>query len=359
MCDANMTAGVGTVTSTPCDLDRERLDIKRRALQGQLAGANARIRELENVADADRLFGARLCKDRVEAELRRIEGRLNTVGEDFLAFVSHTSKVRGVSSSSRGQGTKRGAGEVCDDDDDFQQRVRPRLMNFHVEGCNNNSNDDAVSGSRGPVSMALNTAVKMGGVPSEGSGMGIIHRAMMGSSSAQFQDTQCQRADIVRQILCPHCGSASTVISHESGYKQCNACGVKERYTDATIDAFPFGTDVDTSVHYQRKSHLGGLLKNSKALSLLDPDRLRMFEFCFQKAEEAFVKNRAKTGRNNFTYMPTNRMIAVLLGYDDLVKHFPPLKTEDKREKAAELLKIICDENGWEYFDSDVMGREW
>lgn len=378
--------------------------LKRQKLLDRIKAAETRIKQGGGGLSNDLNFAAKIELENAKSELKQLESQQSGQRENMLAFYSHAAKIIKTSSKPKMFGHEE------DDDVSTAGKKRSRIVSFSVENGPEakKANPNALmsqSKSESDTTQILHRILNKDNF------------SMVTSNN----DPTAQKTLLMQQSLCQWCGNTDRVINHDTSYIQCNVCGVKERFCDSGINSFPFGTDYDASTQgYQRKSHLGGIFRKQltgsqtpldeqqmdklkkyiqehkldishlniediktileyngmsdmvdSSVNILctlkgvthpghDPERLHMLEHCFLKAEETFVNYaRGVVGRNNFTYYPTIRLLAILLGYDDIVSLFPPLKTPEKRAKASELLKIIWEKNGWEFFGTDVTVRSF
>lgn len=379
---------------------------KRQQILTRITAAEHRLKQSGGGACNDLFFATKIELDKAKNDLKQLERQQCGQRDSMLAFYSHAAKI--IKSD-----TNKPKGFSHDDDDDVSicSRKRSRIVTFSIEGepetkkQNTNTLITQSTKDEADTTQILHRVLNKD------------NYSVVESNS----DPTAQKTQFMQQSLCQWCGNTDRVINHDTSYIQCNTCGVKERFCDSGINSFPFGTDYDASTQgYQRKSHLSGIFRkqltgsktpvDEKQMNKLrkyiaqhkldiaqlniddiktileyndmsdmvessvnilcslkgvthpghDPERLHMLEHCFLKAEETFVNYaRGKVGRNNFTYYPTIRLLAILLGYDDIVSLFPPLKTPEKRAKASELLKIIWEKNGWEFFGTDVTVRNF
>jgi hypothetical protein len=379
--------------------------IKRQKLLGRIKAAETHLKQGAGGSSNDLNFAATIELQNAKSELKQLECEQTGQRESMLAFYSHAAKIIRPSSKPRDFSHEE------DDDVSIAGKKRSRIVSFSVENGpdtkkgNPNALMTQTTKSESDTTQILHRILNKD------------NYSMVVSNN----DPAAQKTQLMQQSLCQWCGNTDRVINHDTSYIQCNVCGVKERFCDSGINSFPFGTDYDASTQgYQRKSHLGGIFRKQltgsqtpldehqmeklkkyikdqnleishlnlediktilecnglsdmveSSVNILctlkgvthpghDPERLHMLEHCFLKAEETFVNYaRNIVGRNNFTYYPTIRLLAILLGYDDIVSLFPPLKTPEKRAKASELLKIIWEKNGWEFFGTDVTTRSF
>lgn len=377
-----------------------KLQLRKREIQKRIENAQNRVRV--SVGDERALFAARLELSRAKSDLEAVEEQIKSRHNRVLSFYSHASAL-----------VQRQAGPtVVDDDDDSiadaeSGKKRARIVDIFSEGCLKKSKNGVspamfnVDGNRPDTTQMLHRVLNK-------SNLNVIN---------SNTDYSTQRASIIQQTVCPFCGEQRT-INHSTSYMECSSCGLKTQFTSVGAHSFPYGTDFENgAIGYQRRSHLSGIIRQSlgsskkadpdgvrilkqhlethnmqisslniedvqvilqrnqrkdlvdNAVEIMceakgvpppsqgDPERLRMLAHCFLKAEETFIKKRSEVGRNNFTYYPTIRLLCILLGYDDLVPLFPPLKTIDKRNKASDLLKIIFEENCWEFFDPNTVAE--
>ncbi len=365
----------------------------------------------------DRFFVAHNELKAAQKELHDMDARKH---KEILTFYSHTAKfmVQSPQPSRRGSHT---ATQHNNDNDEVGRRcVAPQkrkseFTNIQIDGQKPFKRQKTAFIKPTPKH-DINSVRLMNRVVTKSNLSG------SGSGGTGGGDTTTH-GELSAQVHCNWCGNENRVINHDTSYIQCNACGAKERFNDSGINSFPFGTDCDTSAQggYQRRSHLGGIFKKNlfgskqpinekreakvvgfitkkkldvntlnienmdtiyrclgmepsffEGMNILcklrgvrhpgqDKERLKMLEHCFLVTEKTFISSRdiVETDRNNFTYYPTIRLTAIMLGYDDIVPLFPPLITFGKREKASVLLKLIWEKNQWEFFDTDVTIRNF
>lgn len=337
----------------------------------------------------------------IDRELQRIQSQIDSIFSSGGMFIQKAHQLEEIAKRKDTRG-----GLSFDSDN---QRRGLQIESVGIEGLN-------VVQHAGDTSMQRKILVSRPSASKMTALAQTMHR-LLGSkaiASGNDIDVMAMRLQGLDTMLCPQCGS-SRILNAPSSNLECPVCGLVEFHEDVGINAFPHGTDYEGTGGYRRLARLHDILddvcgignvslsaedkewaktyiKNrwSESINLIELDDIKMIlkktnrqdlvpcavellyyvkdlplpnitkekrallTHVFMACERTFLQIRNELGRNNFTYNPALRYICILLGFDDLVGLFPPLKTETKRKDAAKDIAVIAKRNRWECFDEHV-----
>jgi hypothetical protein len=233
------------------------------------------------------------------------------------------------------------------------------------------------------------------------------------ATSSTTSGNKRKRSVSFEHDICNRCMLPKRVIDSE-GAIVCPQCGITMPYLDTGISSFPYGTDVESAPFaYKRSNHFNewlaqfqakerteipdehiGMVKDTfrrtrratdstltrravrtvlKKLKMtgyyehvpqiihrltgisppeLSPKQEERLRLMFKRVQQPF-KNVCPPDRRNFlSYSYVLFKFCELLGYDELLKCFPLLKSREKLHHQDVIWRGICSELGWEFIPS-------
>jgi len=103
--------------------------------------------------------------------------------------------------------------------------------------------------------------------------------------------------------------------------------------------------------YYEQIPHIVNVL-SGKGGGVIDRTMEETLRSLFKEIQIPFIRNCPAHRKNFLSYSYVLHKFCELLGYDDLLKFFPLLKSREKLQQQDRIWKLICSDLQWEYIPS-------